>query len=327
MDRRTFLTTAAATATAFAVGVGPASAQLGGVGPIRLLVPFAPGGAPDPYARLIADHMARTLGRVIIVENKPGGNGNVGTVYAMHEPADGNLILLTTQAATEINPSIFSDSKWSLDDFIPLIRGVQAPLVLVAHPSVPAKTLDELVAWVKKNPGKLTYSSYSAGTPSHFLGFQLNERFGLDPVHVPAKGSGFQMNDLVAGHVLFGFAQLQSSLPMVRDGKLNAIAVTSAARSRFLPDVPCFAELGYSEFTTSVWFGLMLRAGTPADVVASLLNAAKAAHADAEVRAKFEGLGYDISGETGPSFVADIKAQAQRWARLVKASGFRADGG
>jgi tripartite-type tricarboxylate transporter receptor subunit TctC len=326
MNRRAFLTSAAALAAGLG-GAHPAAAQIGGSRPIRMLVPFAPGGAPDPYGRLIADHIARTLGRAIIVEHKPGAGGNVGTQYAAHEPADGNLILLTTLAATEINPSVFGDPKWSLDDFIPLIRGVQAPLVLVAHPSVPAKTLDELVAWVKKNPGKLSYSSYSAGSPSHFLGFQLNERFGLDPVHVPAKGSGLQVNDLIAGHVLFGFAQLQPSLPMFRDGKLNAIAVTSATRSRFLPDVPCFAELGYDEFTTRVWFGLMLRAGTPADVVASLLAAAQAAHADAEVKAKFEGLGYDISGETGPSFAADIRKQAARWARLVKAAGFRADGG
>jgi tripartite-type tricarboxylate transporter receptor subunit TctC len=325
MNRRAFL----ASVTAFAAGLGglpPLRAQTNASRPIRLLVPLAPGGATDPYARLIAEHMARTLGRVIIVEHKPGGSGSVGTQYVAREPADGNLILLTTQAMTEISPST-GDAKWSLDDFIPLIRGVQAPLVLVANPSVPAKTLDELIAWIRKNPGKLTYSSYSAGTPSHFLGFQLNERFGLDLVHVPAKGSGYQVTDLIAGHVPFGFAQVQSSLPMIREGKLKAVAVTSSTRSRFLPEIPSFAELGHDEFTTQVWYGLMLRAGTPADVLANLLNAAKAAHADADVRAKFEALGYDISGETGPSFAADIKAQAERWARLVKASGFKADGG
>jgi tripartite-type tricarboxylate transporter receptor subunit TctC len=326
MNRRIFL----ATATAFAgclAGFNPVLAQFNSSRPIRVLVPLAPGGATDPYARLIADHMARTLGRVIIVEHKPGGNGNVGTQFVAHEPADGNLILLTTQAMTEINPSAFSDTRWSLDEFIPLIRGVQAPLVLVAHPSVPVKSLDEMVAWVRKNPGKLSYSSYSAGTPSHFLGFQLNERFGLDLVHVPAKGSGFQATDLMAGHVLFGFAQLQSSLPLIQEGRLNALAVTSAARSRFLRNVPTFAELGHDEFTTNVWFGLMVRAGTPPAIVESLLNAAKAAHADTDVKAKFEALGFDMSGQSGPEFAADIKAQAERWARLVKAAGFKAEGG
>jgi len=180
-----------------------------------MLVPLAPGGAVDSYARLIADHMGKTLGRAIIVDHRAGGTGNVGTQYVAREPADGNLILVTTQSITEINPSAFSSVKWTLDEFTPLIRGVTAPLVLVANPTVPAKTLDELVAWVKNNPGRLGYSSYSVGTPSHFLGFQLNQRFGLDLVHVPAKGSGYQATDLLAGHVLFGFAQLQSTLPMI----------------------------------------------------------------------------------------------------------------
>jgi tripartite-type tricarboxylate transporter receptor subunit TctC len=325
MNRRAFITSVTAFAGSLC-GLAPGLAQ-NASRPIRVLVPLAPGGAVDPYARLVADQMGKTLGRVIIVDHKPGANGNVGHQFAAREPADGSLILATTQAMTEINLSAFSDAKWSLDDFIPLIRGVEAPLVLVTHPSVPAKTLDELVAWVKRNPGKLSYSSYNAGTPSHFLGFQFNQRFGLDLVHVPAKGSGFQATDLMAGHVLFGFAQVQSTLQLINERKLNAIAVTSAARSRFLPNVPCFAELGQSDFTSIVWFGLMVRAGTPAPVVEAILNAAKAAHADPEVRAKLEALGFDMSGETGPAFAADIRAQMERWGRLVKASGFKGEGG
>ncbi|PWT90989.1 MAG: LacI family transcriptional regulator [Proteobacteria bacterium] len=325
MNRRALLTSALALACTPGA-VRTASAQAGSSRPMRVLVPLAPGGAVDAYARLIADHMARTLGRVIIVEHKPGATGNVGTQLVAREPADGNLILVTTQAMTEINPSV-GEPKWSLDDFIPLIRGVQAPLVLVANPAVPAKTLDELVAWIRKNPGKLSYSSYNAGTPSHFLGFQLNQSFGLDLIHVPAKGSGYQATDIMAGHVLFGFAQVQSSLPFLQDGKLNAIAVTSAGRSRFLPATPSFAELGHPDFTTYVWFGLMVRSGTPAAAVEVILNAAKAAHADPDVRAKLELQGFDVSGETGPQFAADIRAQAARWARLVKASGFKGDGG
>jgi len=329
MNRRDFLasaTTFATTLAASLAGLQPVLAQ-NAARPIRVLVPLAPGGAVDPYARLVADHMARTLERVIIVEHKPGATGNVGHQFVAREPADGSLILVTTQAMMEINPNAFSEAKWSLDDFIPLIRGVQAPLVLVAHPSVPAKTLDELVAWIRRNPGKLNYSSYLAGTPSHFLGFQLNQRFGLDLVHVPAKGSGFQATDLMAGHVLFGFAQLQSTLQLIRDGKLNAIAVASAERSRFLPGVPTFTELGLAEFTSMVWFGLMVRAGTSPAVVDRLLHAAKAAHADPDVQSRFEALGYDMSGETGPGFAADIRAQIERWGRLVKASGFKGEGG
>src|SRR5712672_915974 len=218
MNRRTFL----ATATVFAGSLTSASAQVNASRPIRVIVGTPPGGAVDPYARLIAEHMARSLGRVIIVENKPGAGMNIAAEFVANAPADGNLILTGTQALTEINPSARSDPKWVLDDFIPLIRGVTAPLVLVTHPSVPARTLAELVAWIKQNPGKLGYSSYESGTPSHFLGFQLNERFGLDLVHVPTRGSGPQATDLMAGHVLFGFAQLQPTMAHIKAGKLTA---------------------------------------------------------------------------------------------------------
>ena len=197
--------------------------------------------------------------------------------------------------------------------------------VELANPSVPTKTLAELIAWIKQNPGKLSYSTYLAGTPSHFLGYQMNERFGLDLLHVPSKGSGFQMTDMIAGHVQFGFAQTQSSLPFLRDGKLRAIAITDDARSRHMPDVPSFAELGYPEFTARVWFGLSVRAGTPAPIVESLLAAAKAAHADADVRLKLDAQGFDMSGQTGPEFADDIRKQSERWARLIKASGYKAD--
>src|SRR5215469_1268547 len=153
MNRRAFLTSAAALSVLPAAS-GVIWAQTNSR-PIRMLVPLAPGGAVDSYARLIADHMGKTLGRAIIVDHRAGGTGNVGTQYVAREPADGNLILVTTQSITEINPSAFSSVKWTLDEFTPLIRGVTAPLVLVANPTVPAKTLDELVAWVKNNPGRL----------------------------------------------------------------------------------------------------------------------------------------------------------------------------
>jgi tripartite-type tricarboxylate transporter receptor subunit TctC len=324
MNRRAFLTTAATTV----LGVGALSsalAQSASSGPVRVVVITAPGGAMDAYARLVSEHMAKTLRRVVIVEYKPGANGNIAYRFVANAPPDGELILVGTQATSEINPSAFSEPGWSLNDFNPLIRGVTAPLVLVAHPSVPAKTLPDLVTWIKKNPGKLSYSSYTAGTPSHFLGSQLNKRFGLDLVHVPSRNSGAQATEMIAGHVLFGFAQMQTTLPHIDTGKLNAIAVTSPARSRFLPDVLSFKELGYDEFTAAIWFGLLIRAGTPAPVVTRLLDAAKAAHADPDVRSRLEAQGFDVSGQTGPEFEADVLAQTERWSHLVKGAGFRAD--
>jgi tripartite-type tricarboxylate transporter receptor subunit TctC len=325
MNRRDFLRTTLTSA----LGLGTlarADAQSDSSRPIRLIIPSAPGSALDPYARLISDHMSRTLARIVIVESKPGASGNIAAQLVAHAPADGNTIWVATQSATEINPSAYSEMKWSLTDFIPLIRGVEAPLVLVTHPSVPATTLAGLVEWIKRNPGKLGYSSYTAGTPSHFLGFQMAERFGLDLVHVPSRGSGAQATDLMAGHVLFGFAQLQSALPLINAGKLNAVAITSLAKSRFLPEVPTFAELGHPDFTANIWFGLMVRAQTPPTAVDSLLRAARSAHADPDVRAKLERQGFEISGQSGPQFTSDIVAQIERWARLVKASGFKAEG-
>jgi tripartite-type tricarboxylate transporter receptor subunit TctC len=307
---------------AMALTLSDASAQSG---VIRFIVGTVAGGAVDPYARAIADHMSKTLGQTIIVENKPGANGNISAQFIAEAPADGTLIWVGTQAFTEINPSAFSNQRWSIDNFTPLIRGVEAPKVLVAHPSVPAKTFAEFLAWAKENRGKLSYASYQPGTPSHFLGYQLNEKFDLDLTHVPYRGSGLQATGLVAGHSLFGFAQVNSSMPQVQDGKLKGLAITSATRHRSLPDVPSFAELGHPEFTAQVWFGLLVKAGTPAEVMKRITDAAKAAHADPAVREKLEAQGYDVSGATGPQLMSNIKQQIERWGRLVKASGFSAE--
>ncbi len=302
-----------------------ATGSLAQSGPMRFLVGLAAGGAVDPYARVIADQMSKILGQTIIVENKPGAGGNISAQYMVEQPANGTLVWVSTMALTEINPSVYSNLHWSIDQFTPIIKGVQAPLVFVAHPSVPANNLAEFVAWAKANRGKLSYASYTAGTPSHFLGFQLNEKYDLDLTHVPYRGSGLQVNGLIAGHSLFGFAQVNNSAPQVAAGKLKAFGITSAKRWPAMKDVPTFAELGLGEFTTRVWFGLLVKAGTPPDIVARLIDAAKTAHDDPEVRKKLELQGYEVTGETGPQLMPDIKAQQVRWERLVKAAGFSAD--
>ncbi|AMN41675.1 Bug family tripartite tricarboxylate transporter substrate binding protein [Rhodoplanes sp. Z2-YC6860] len=292
---------------------------------IRFIIGTAPGGAIDPYARIVADPMAKALNQSIIVEYKPGANGNSSAQFIVDQPADGQHVWVGTQAFTEINPSAFTNQRWSIDDFVPFIRGVEAPLVFAVHPDVPAKTFAEFLTWAKQNKGKLSYSSYQPGTPSHFLGYQLNEKFDLDLTHVPYRGSGLQATALLAGHSQFGFAQLNSTAPHQATGKLRILAVTGRTRDKLIPDVPTFEELGYPEFTAKVWFGLLVKKGTPADIISRYTEAAKVAHADPGVREKLQAQGFDVVAETGPQLLPNIKEQIVRWGKLVKASGFSAE--
>jgi tripartite-type tricarboxylate transporter receptor subunit TctC len=292
---------------------------------VRLLVGSPAGGAIDIYARIIGDHMSRSLGLPVLIDNKPGANGNIAAQTVVDGPADGSLVWVGAQSMLEINPHAYTNLRWKVSDFTPLLKGVEIPLVLAAHPSVPAENLDELVAWIRRNPGKFSYASYSVGTASHFLGFQFAERFGLDLAHVPYRGSGPQSSDLLAGHALFGFAQIPNVAPYVPDRRLKAIAVTGERRSRLLPQTPTMAELGHGELTGAVWFGLLIKAGAPKVMETRLMSAAKAAHEDPAIRAKLDAQGFDLSGLSGGEFLASILQQSERWARIVKATGFKAE--
>ena len=300
-----------------------ASAQSGSA--IHLIVGTPAGGAIDAYTRVVGDRMSALLKRPVIVENKIGAGGNISARGVVEAPADGTQIWIGTMAMTEINPSVHKNPGWKINDFIPLIKGVEAPLVFATNPSVPAKTLAEFVAWAKTQSGKLTYSSYTAGSPSHFLGEQMNRRFGLDMTHVSYRGSGPQANDLLAGHALLGFTQVQSVIEFVKAGKINAIATTGKHRASDLPDVPTFAELGYPEFTATIWFGMLVKAGTPPAILDPLMAAIIAAHTDPEVKSKLEAQGFEVSGMTGGPFADEITAGNKRWAELVKVTGFSAD--
>jgi len=294
-------------------------------GPIRLIVGAPAGGSIDTYARIVADHMSGTLGRPVIIEIKAGANGNIAAQYVIDNPADGSVVWVGAQSMIEINPSTYKNLRWKASDFIPVIKGIETPLVLVTHPSVPAKTFDVWVAYAKANRGKLTYANYGPGTISHFLGYQVSERFDLDLIQVPYRGNAPQMVDLLAGHSLNGFTQLQSAVEPARSGTLRALVSSGEKRSPLLPDVPTLADLGHRDLTAIVWFGLLVKAGTPADTVARLEEAAVAAHADPAVRAKLAGQGFDVSGLTGPAFKRNIDEQFERWAKIVKATGFSAE--
>jgi tripartite-type tricarboxylate transporter receptor subunit TctC len=294
-------------------------------GPIRLAVGAPAGGSIDTYSRIIAEHMAATLGRPVIIEIKSGANGNIAAQWVLDGPADGSQVWVAGQSMIEVNPSTYKNLRWKRSDFIPVIKGIETPLVLVAHPSVPAKSFEEWVAYAKANRGKLTYANYGPGTLSHFLGYQVNERFDLALTQVPYRGNAPQMVDLLAGHALFGFTQLQSAAEPSRSGLLRALVSSGPKRSALLPDVPTLADMGLADFTATAWFGLLLKSGTPDDVVKRLEAAAIAAHADPAVKARLAAQGFDVSGQTGAAFKESIEVQFERWAKIVKATGFSAD--
>lgn len=296
-----------------------------GTRPVTLVVGTPPGGSVDVYARALAAQLASLTGGNFVVENKPGANGNISADAVLKAPADGHTVWVTTQAMLTINPSAYASLPWKQADFVPIAKGIESPLVLVTNPSVPAHTLPELRTWIAGHKDRAAYASFSPGTPSHFLGWQLNERMKLDMVHVPFKGSAPQLAAILGNQVPLGFTQLQAAIPQVQAHKLNALAVTSAERSKYLPQVPTLAELGYKDLTISIWFGLAARAGTPKPVLDALTAATVKAQADAGYRQKLEALGFDVPQESGAAFAATIANDTARWARVVKATGFQAN--
>ena len=259
-----------------------------------------------------------------MVDNRAGASGNISAEYVLKAPADGHTLWITTHAMFTINPSVYPALRWKPSDFKPIAKGVESPLLLSVHPSVPARTLPDLVTWLTANPSKATYASFSPGTPSHFLGFQLNERLKLNMVHVPYKGSAPQLNDLMGGQVLLGFTQMQGASQQVQAGKLHAVAVTSNERSRHLPNVPTLAELGYRDLSLQVWFGLVAPAATPQPVIDTLTAAVMKVQNDPEYRAKLEAQGFDVPRESGSAFANTIASDTARWAKVVQATGFKA---
>jgi tripartite-type tricarboxylate transporter receptor subunit TctC len=292
--------------------------------PISLVVGSAPSSAPDVYARMVAEPLSRIVGQQVLVDNRTGANGNVAADAVVKAPADGHTLWVAAQSQIEINPSAYARLSWKPADMVGVVKGAEAPVVLVVHPSVPVKTLPELAAWVKSHPGKVSYASFSPGTSSHFLGYQLNERLGTDMTHIPFRGSGPQVQNLVGGHVPLGFSQIQTGLPHIRAGRLHPIATTGATRWRQLPDVPTMGELGYKELTATTWFGLMARSATPPAVLEKIVAAVKQAHADPATVKRLEDMGFDVPARTGAELAQSISEGTQRWAQLAKATGFKA---
>ncbi|MGE0801306.1 MAG: Bug family tripartite tricarboxylate transporter substrate binding protein [Lautropia sp.] len=290
--------------------------------PIRIIVPYATGGITDILARLLAQPMEQSLGARVLVDNRPGAGGTLGTDLVAKAPADGYTIVLGALSPLVI--SKIATEKLAYDpmtDFAPVTQLASGPLVLVVHPSVPATTAKELVALLREKPDSLSYSSAGAGTPSHLCAELFKSRLGVRMTHVPYKGFGASLTDLLAGQVQLTFDSPASLLPVIKSGKLRALAVTSDSRAPLLPDVPSFAELGFGGLDVSGWYGLLVPAKTPAPVVEQLRVAAVAAVGAKEVSSKIVELGAVPRTGTSREFADLIAAEHARWLPIVKAIG------
>jgi tripartite-type tricarboxylate transporter receptor subunit TctC len=290
--------------------------------PITLIIGFAPGGPSDVMARILTKKMEEVLKQPLVIENRPGAGGSLaGTAVARAAP-DGYTILLATGSLLAINVSLYKNLGYDPEkDFEPIsLVGMQTN-VLYTHPSVPAKTLSELIAHAKANPGKLSFGSGGIGTPAHLAGELLKMEAKIDITHVPFRGTGPALQNVIGGHVPMAFNPPSPLLPHIQSGAIRAIAITTLARTGALPDVPTVAESGFPGFEATTWHGLVAPAGTPKEVVAALHRALHATLNDPASRKQLTDLGIDLAPNSPDEFRAYIKSEIPKWAKIVQASG------
>ncbi len=294
--------------------------------PIKIVVPFPPGGATDILARAIGNELSKAFNQSVVIENKGGGGGNPGADLVAKSAPDGYTLVMATVGTHAINMSLYAKMPYdAVKDFEPIVLVAGVPNLLVVHPSVPAKSVKELTALAKAQPGKLNVASSGNGTSIHLAAELYKQMAGVDIVHVPYKGSAPAVADLLGGQVQMMFDNLPVSLPHAKAGKLRPLAVTSLTRSSALPDVPTMDEEGYKGFDATSWFGLLAPAGTPKDIITKLNAASVKALASPEMRERLAAQGADPIGNTPEQFAAFIKGEIDKWAKIVKASGARVD--
>jgi tripartite-type tricarboxylate transporter receptor subunit TctC len=297
--------------------------------PIKFIVPYPPGGPLDIIARLTGQQVSQRLGQPVIIDNKPGAGGNLGADFVAKSAADGYTILMGAVATHAINPTLYKKMPYdAAKDFMPITLLVSTPNVLVVNPSVKARTVTELIALAKREPGKLNFGSGSNGSAGHLAGELFKSMAGVDMTHVPYKGSAPALQDLLAGQIQLMFDNLASAMPQIKAGKLAALAVTTSKRSAFAPDLPTVAESGgaaLAGFDISTWFGVFAPAGTPKEIIAVLNQEFNRAIRLNEVKEKLDGMGAEAVGTTPDAFAAYIKSEASKYADVIKKSGAQVD--
>ena len=294
--------------------------------PVSLVIPFPAGGSTDLVGRIVAEKMSSLLGQQIVVDNRGGAGGNVGSAAVAKAEPDGYTILMGTVATHAINPALYKKMPYDpVADFAPVSLLVVVPNVLVVNPDFPAQNVQELIALAKEKPGELSYASSGNGTPLHLSGELFKSMAGVDIVHVPYKGAGPALIDVMGGHVPIMFDNLPSSTEHIKAGKLRGLAVTTAERAPSMPDLPTVAESGLPGYETYTWNALFAPAGTPPEVIAKLNEAAVQAVADPQVQAKLKDVGASVVGSTPEQLAAHVQAELAKWAPVVKASGAQID--
>ena len=293
--------------------------------PISLVVPQAAGGTNDIVARLVAPAFGEAIGASVVVENRPGAGGNIGTQGVARSAKDGYTLLLTINSAQAINPALYKNPGFDpINDFVPLYYIGATPYVLVTPPGSPYKTLADVVAAAKKKPGELSYASAGNGTISHLLGAMLNTSAGIEMQHIPYKGVAPAINDVLGGQVPFAFASLPSALNYIKTGKLQAIAISSAKRSSAAPEIPAIAET-YPDCVGEVWVAIFAPMGVSADVIKKNQTAMEKLMARPDVREKLIAQGLDLSPVPTNRLTALLKDELAKWVKIVKASGAQLD--
>ena len=294
--------------------------------PVRILVPFPPGGPADALARIVGDKLGQALGQPFVIENKPGAGGNIGMEQGAKAAADGYTLTLAPTGNLTIAPSLYAKLPYDpAKDYAPITVLATVPNILIVHPSVPARSVAELIALAKAKPGTLNYASPGNGSGPHLAGELLKSMAGIDLVHVPFNGVGPAMTGVLAGDVQMSFAQSSAALPHVKSGKVIALGVASRKRIAAAPELPTIAEAGLPGFDVTSWYALVAPAGTPATVVDRLNAEIVKVLASADVREKIAALGAEPVGNTPVEFTAMQRAEAARWAKLAREANIHAD--
>jgi tripartite-type tricarboxylate transporter receptor subunit TctC len=294
--------------------------------PIRFVVPYPAGGPLDTVARLTAQKVSEAMKQPVIVDNKPGAGGNIGADLVAKSPADGYTLLMGAVATHAINPALYAKMPYdAVRDFVPVTQLASTPNVLIVNPAVPASNVREFIAHARANPGKLNFGSGSNGSAGHLAGELFKTMANVDMTHVPYKGAAPAMQDLAGGQIQVMFDNLASALGPMRAGKVKGLAVTTAKRSSLAPELPTVAESGLPGFDINTWFGVFVPAGTPREVVDRVHREFTRALAAPDVREKMLNLGAEPVGNRPEEFAAYIRREADKYARVVKASGARVD--